>query len=77
MKDNLDSLVNMMIDNGIMFPDAVDEFERRFIKKMLEKANGNQSKASKALGIHRNTLKRKIETLDLDHRPKRRKRRPR
>lgn len=73
MKDQLESLINQMIEHSIRYSDAVAEFEKRFIKKMLEKNNGNQSKAAQALGIHRNTLSRKIEDLELDHRPKRRK----
>ena len=72
MKDQLESLVNQMIERGILFTDAVSEFEKRFIKRMLEKNNGNNSKAAVALGIHRNTLSRKVEYLGLDHRPKRR-----
>jgi DNA-binding NtrC family response regulator len=63
-----------MIEQGILFPDAVSEFEKRFIKRMLEKNKGNFSKTSVALGIHRNTLSRKVEDLELDHRPKRRTR---
>lgn len=74
MKDQLESLVTQMIEHGILYEEAVSEFEKRFIKKMLEKNNGNQSKAARALGIHRNTLSRKIEDLAVDHRPKRRKR---
>ena len=74
MKDQLEALVNRMIEQGIQFPDAATEFEKRFIQRMLEKNNGNQSKAAKALGIHRNTLSRKSAELGLDHRPKRRKR---
>ena len=74
MKDQLESLVNQMIEDGIHYEDAVGEFEKRFIKKILEKNKGNQSKSAEALGIHRNTLSRKIEELALDHRPKRRKR---
>ncbi len=77
MKDQLESLVNQMIDHGIFYPDAVSEFEKRFIKRMLEKNNGNHSKTAKALGIHRNTLRRKVEDLGLDHRPKRHQRKPR
>ena len=71
MKDQLDALINQMIEKNIDFEDALGEFERRFIKKVLENSNGNLSKAAKALGIHRNTLSRKILTLGLDHRPKR------
>ncbi len=72
MKDQLESLINQMIDQGILFTDALSEFEKRFIKKMLEKTNGNHSKAAVELGIHRNTLSRKVEDLGLDHRQRRR-----
>ncbi len=74
MKDQLEALVSQMIEHGIVYEDAVVEFEKKFIRKVLEKNNGNQSKAAKALGIHRNTLSRKVEDLGLDHRPKRRRR---
>ena len=74
MKVQLEALVTQMIEHDIGFEDAVAEFERRFIKRVLEKSNGNQSRAAKTLGIHRNTLSRKMGSLALDHRPKRRKR---
>ncbi len=74
MKEQLDSLISQMVERGIAYEDAVTEVEKRFIKKVLEKNNGNQSRAARTLGIHRNTLSRKIEDLGLDHRPKRRKR---
>ena len=73
MKEQLDTLINQMIEHGIRFEDAVSELEKRFIKKVLEKNKGNQSKSAETLGIHRNTLSRKIAELELDHRPKRRK----
>ncbi|MCL5006385.1 MAG: histidine kinase [Acidobacteria bacterium] len=72
MKDQLDSLINQMIEKDIYFEEALSEFQRRFIKKVLEKSNGNLSKAAKTLGIHRNTLSRKIVTLGLDDSPNRR-----
>lgn len=75
MKEKLETLVDQMIEHGIQFPDAVAEFEKRFIKQVLEQNKGNQSKAAKTLGIHRNTLSRKVEDLGLDHQPKRRRRR--
>ena len=74
MKNQLEALVNRMIEQEIQFPDAVSEFEKRFIQRMLEMNNGNQSKTAQALGIHRNTLSRKSAELGLDHQPKRRKR---
>lgn len=77
MKDQLDALVNRLIEHDILFEDAVGEFEKRFISKVLEKNNGNLSRAAKVLHIHRNTLSRKIAAMKLDHRPKRRRRRRR
>lgn len=50
-----------MVERGILFDEAVGEFEKRFIKRVLDRANGNQSRAAQVLGIHRNTLSRKID----------------
>lgn len=73
MKDQLDALINQLIENDIQFADAVGEFEKRFIRRVMEKNNGNLSRSAKDLCIHRNTLSRKITTLNLDHKPKRRR----
>jgi Fis family transcriptional regulator, factor for inversion stimulation protein len=74
LKDQLEALINQMVEQGIAYEDAVSEFEKRFIKRVLEKTNGNQSKAAGELRIHRNTLSRKIDEFKLDHRPRSRKR---
>ncbi len=68
MKDQLEGLVSQMVERGILFDEAVGEFEKRFIKRVLERAEGNQSRAAVILGIHRNTLSRKIDEYKLDHR---------
>ncbi|HWW17842.1 MAG TPA: helix-turn-helix domain-containing protein [Candidatus Saccharimonadales bacterium] len=68
MKDQLEGLVSQMVERGILFDEAVGEFEKRFIKRVLDRAEGNQSRAAQILGIHRNTLSRKIGTYKLDHR---------
>lgn len=60
MKDQLDGLVTQMVERGILFDEAVGEFEKRFIRRVLDRHNGNQSRTARALGIHRNTLSRKI-----------------
>ena len=67
VKDQLEGLVNQMVERGILFDEAVCEFEKRFIKRVLDCAKGNQSRAAEALGIHRNTLSRKIGEYKLDH----------
>ncbi len=61
-----------MVERGILFDEAVTEFEKRFIKQMLERAKGNQSRAARLLGIHRNTLSRKIGQYKIDGRTRRR-----
>ncbi len=73
MKDQLENLVGRMVENGILFPEAVNEFEKKFIKRVLDYADGNQSRAARALGIHRNTLSRKIDLYKLAQRPRRRR----
>jgi DNA-binding protein Fis len=60
VKDQLEGLVSQMVERGILFDEAVEEFEKRFIKRVLDRTNGNQSRAAQVLGIHRNTLSRKI-----------------
>ena len=73
MKDQLEGLVSQMVDRGILFDEAVGEFEKRFIKRILERADGNQCRAARMLGIHRNTLSRKLGEYKLDHHGSRRR----
>jgi len=68
MKDQLEGLVSQMVERGILFDEAMREFEKRFIKRVLDRVDGNQSRAADVLGIHRNTLSRKIVEYKLDHR---------
>ncbi len=68
LKQKLDSLVEEMISKGIRFQEARQEFEKRFIARVLERENGNLSRAAKVLRIHRNTLSKKI----IDYKVKRR-----
>ncbi len=72
MKDQLETLVGQMVERGIQFDEAINEFEKKFIKRVLDRSRGNQSRAARLLGIHRNTLSRKIDIYKLDHRPHRR-----
>ena len=60
MKEKLESLVAEMIERRIYLDEAVGEFEKRFMQNALTKTGGNQTKAARVLGVHRNTLNRKI-----------------
>ena len=58
-----------MVEKGIRFADASREFERRFISRVLADNDGNLSKAADVLGIHRNTLSRKMTQHRIKRRP--------
>jgi Fis family transcriptional regulator, factor for inversion stimulation protein len=60
MREQLEQLVEEMVTKGIRYEDALREFEKRFIAQVIVKADGNLCKAADLLGIHRNTLSRKI-----------------
>ncbi len=55
-----------MHKSGILYAEAVREFKKRFILTVLAENKGNQCKAARQLGMHRNTLSRTITELNLD-----------
>ena len=71
MKEKLEALVSEMIDRGLRCEEAVREFERKFIMTALDKNKGNQTKAAKVLGIHRNTLNKRLTSYNHHKRSKR------
>ena len=60
MHEQLDSLVQMMLDRGVRYEDARREFERVFIVRALQRSKGCVNDAAELLGIHRNTVSRKM-----------------
>jgi DNA-binding NtrC family response regulator len=67
MKAEMDQLIDRMINGGILFEEALQEFEKQFILKVLSRHNNNLSKAALALGIHRNTLSKRLEQYQNGH----------
>ena len=59
----LDQLVTEMVQKGVHYDDARKEFEKRFITTVIDAADGNLGKAAEVLGIHRNTLARRLTQL--------------
>jgi DNA-binding NtrC family response regulator len=60
ISDRLDKLVDEMVERGVQFDDALHEFEKRFIARALGCCDGSLTKTADKLGIHRNTLTRKM-----------------
>jgi Fis family transcriptional regulator len=60
LSERLDKLIDDMVNRGVHFEDAVHEFEKRFIVRVLAQTECSLKKTADALGIHRNTLARKM-----------------
>jgi DNA-binding protein Fis len=60
VREQLEKLIEEMVAKGILYDDAHREFERRFIGCVLGRCSGNLSRAAEVLGMHRNTLGRKV-----------------
>ena len=60
LKEQLERLVDELVTKGVRYEDAQREFEKKFIAHVLSRSDGNLGKAADLLGMHRNTLSRKI-----------------
>jgi DNA-binding NtrC family response regulator len=60
MNESFDGLIDRLVTGGFFLEEAVELLEKGMIERQLRQYAGNQSSAAKALGIHRNTLLRKM-----------------
>jgi len=65
VREQLERIVAEMVDKGVHFEDAQREFERRFISRVVANCDGNVGRTADALGMHRNTLTRKVAALKI------------
>ena len=84
MKRNLNGhmseLVEELVASGLPLSQGVREFERQYILACLRQNEGNLTRSADCLGIHRNTLRNKVESLGIRSRDivaKRRRRKSR
>ena len=62
LKERIESLCRDMIDKGILYSEAMEHFERCFIMEVLQRNGGNLKRTACSLGIHRNTLAKKVRS---------------
>jgi len=62
--NRLESLIDEMLEGHILLDEAIGEFEKLYIKKALAKNRQHLSKTAVVLGIHRNTLAKRVATYD-------------
>jgi two-component system, NtrC family, nitrogen regulation response regulator GlnG len=54
------------LDNGSLYERMIGEVERPLIEAMLARHHNNQLRAARALGINRNTLRKRLDTLGIE-----------
>lgn len=69
MRARLEALIEEMLDGRILLTEAVGEFERLYIRKALSRNKDHLSRTAKALGIHRNTLSKRVAAYQKQERP--------
>ncbi len=69
MRARLEALIEEMLDGQILLAEAVGEFERLYIKKALARNKQHLSKTAKALGVHRNTISKRVAAYRKEPRP--------
>ena len=60
MRDQLEKIVQELLDKGVLYDDARREFEKMFITRALQRTKGSVGDAAELLGMHRNTVARKM-----------------
>lgn len=60
MHEKMEALVEELLDGQILLEEAKEEFEKVFIKKAFSRNSRHISKTANVLGIHRNTLSKRI-----------------
>lgn len=60
MRARLEALVEEMLDGRILLAEAMSEFEKLYIRKALSRNKNHYLKTAETLGIHRNTLSKRV-----------------
>ncbi len=60
MRVRLEALIDEMLDGQILLEEAVAEFEKLYILKALTRNKKHLTNTAKVLGIHRNTLSKRV-----------------
>ena len=60
MRARLEALIDEMLDGQIMLDEALAEFEKLYIQKALARQKDHLSRTAGVLGIHRNTLSKRV-----------------
>lgn len=62
LRERMEIMINELLDGRILLDEAISEFEKLYIQNALARHSDHVSKTAAALGIHRNTLAKRISS---------------
>ena len=65
LHQKMEILIQEMVEKELHLKDATREFEKIYIETASKKYQGNMTRAAKALGVHRNTLRNRVNFLKI------------
>lgn len=66
IKDMLEQVIEEVVGKGLYWPEVSGEFEKLFILQALRLSGGSVCRAAELMGVHRNTLSKKIREHRID-----------
>ncbi len=70
MREKMDELIEEMLNGKILLGEAMAEFEKLYIQKALERNGDHISNTAEILGIHRNTISKRLASYQEKSKPK-------
>jgi|TARA_B100000768_G_scaffold137147_1_gene128169 Fis family transcriptional regulator len=73
LPDNIDTLLDQYFNDldgdqpSSIYEMVINTVEKPLLLYIMNKTEGNQSKAAKILGLNRNTLRKKLKQYNLDN----------
>ena len=68
IRTRLEALIDEMLDGQILLDEAREEFEKLYIQKALSRHKNHLSRTATILGIHRNTLSKRVAAYNAQER---------
>ena len=72
LRSQMEALIKEMLDGQILLSEAVSEFEKVYIQSVMERNGDHLCNTATALGIHRNTLSKRVAEYNAIPKPKKR-----
>ena len=60
----MEALITEMLDGQIRLDEAICEFQKIYIQKAMDRSDGHLSNTAAMLGIHRNTLSKRVSEYE-------------